>query len=323
MIRVRLPLPAPKILNFFIDFRMQIIVNGLAVEYADEGRGRILLLLHGWGDNLHTFDFLAKILSQNMRVIRLDLPGFGKSETPPNAWHVADYVAFVAEFLRKIGVGSAGVTSAEVGSVGVRNTGVSSVGVGDAAVSSAGVGSVDFIAGHSFGGRIIIKGIASRGFSAEKIILISSAGVARRGKMRAALWKFFAKAGSAAMRMPPLNAWRGAARKKLYSRLGSDYASSGAGALKGTYLNIINEDLAPAAEQIKTPALLIWGEKDDVTPLEEGERLSKLISGSRLKVLRGAGHFVHREQPREVAQYMSEFIFSSEASSKSSSEAKK
>ena len=59
---------------------MKIIVKNLAIEYRDEGTGPVALFLHGWKDNLHTFDPLMPFLSDKLRIIRLDLPGFGESE---------------------------------------------------------------------------------------------------------------------------------------------------------------------------------------------------------------------------------------------------
>ncbi len=249
---------------------MQAIIQDLATQYQDQGQGKILLLLHGWQDNLRTFDRIAEILSKGLRIIRLDLPGFGGTEAPRRAWQLDDYVNFVADFIKKIGI------------------------------------QPDFIAGHSFGGRIVIKGTASGALQARKIILISSAGAARRRRALAMFYKIMAKTGSAAMRVPPLNLWRGAARGKLYRALKSDYQN--AGRLKETFLNIIHEDLAAQAAKIRAPALLIWGGKDEITPLEDGKRLERAIKGSRLEVIEDAGHMAHIKYSREVAALTAEFI---------------
>lgn len=249
---------------------MQIIVKNIATEYTDEGKGPAILLLHGWQSNLHTFDALAALLSKNVRVIRLDLPGFGNTETPPSAWHIDDYAQFVAEFIDKLGV------------------------------------DVTYVAGHSFGGRIIIKAIAAKTIGPKKLILIASAGVAKRRKTRTVIIKILTKTGSAIMWIPPFIFWRTKVREKLYSYLGSDYLS--AGNLKETYLNTIKEDLSSSAKEIKKPTLLIWGDHDMATPIKEGLRLSHLIKGSTLRIIEGASHFVHQEQPQRVAEYMSAFL---------------
>ncbi len=249
---------------------MQIIIDGIATEYRDEGSGPVILLLHGWQDNLHTFDSLVALLSKNYRVIRIDLPGFGNTETPPSAWHLSEYVEFVARFIQKIGF------------------------------------NVDYVTGHSFGGRITIKGISTGVIHAKKIVLIASAGVAEPRKARSLVIKVLTKIGSAIMWIPPLAFWRTEMRQKLYSRLGSDYLNTGS--LKEIYLNVIKEDLSSPAAKIQNSTLLIWGDRDVATPLKEGVRLSQLIKGSTLKVIEGAGHFVHQEQPQKVAEYINNFL---------------
>jgi len=49
------------------------------IHYSIHGRGRPLLLLHGWGANIFCWRFLTPLLSQKFRVYELDLPGFGRS----------------------------------------------------------------------------------------------------------------------------------------------------------------------------------------------------------------------------------------------------
>ncbi len=229
-----------------------------------------MLFLHGWRDDLHTFDALVPFLSSERRIIRLDLPGFGKSEAPKETWNLGDYVKFVKDFTQKIDV------------------------------------EVETLVGHSFGGRIAIKGEATKTFRAQKIILIGSAGVAKSRTFRNSLLKFLAKFGGLIMYIPPLIFWRERLRKNIYSFIGSDYLS--AGALKEMFLNIISEDLGASAKKITTPTLLIWGESDTETPLSDGKKLFQLIGGSRLEVINGAGHFVHIEKPEQVAKLVLEFL---------------
>ena len=247
---------------------MRVLVDNLITEYQDEGSGPIILLLHGWGDNLRTFDALVPHLSSTRRIIRLDLPSFGKSEAPGKPWSLDDYVQFVADFIKKIDV------------------------------------SVDVLVGHSFGGRVAIKGISTNKLSARKIILMGSAGIARRRTFRNTAFAVLAKIGKILVLVPPLFFWRQELRRALYSFAGSDYVSSGA--LKETFLRVIAEDLGPSAEQIAVPTLLIWGANDTETPLSDGKRLSHMICNSRLEVIEGAGHFVHRDHPEKVARLMRE-----------------
>lgn len=248
---------------------MQIIVNGLAVEYQDQGAGKTLAMLHGWKDDLHAFDDIARYLSGSFRIIRIDLPGFGRSESPRKNWTLDDYVEFVRDFSSKLNI------------------------------------NIDVLVGHSFGGRITIKGVATKILNAKKIVLISSAGVARRKTIRNLILAVLAKIGRVITSIPPFIFWKQEIRRKLYEAIGSDYFR--AGELSGTFVNIVSEDLSLLAKQIKTPSLIIWGAKDDTTPVSQGKRLNQLISGSKFQVINGAGHFVHKEKPKEVAGLIRKF----------------
>ncbi|MEX0690091.1 MAG: alpha/beta hydrolase [Candidatus Paceibacterota bacterium] len=249
---------------------MKIIIQNLATEYKDEGKGPITLLLHGWDDNLHTFDNLIPELTEKNRVITIDLPGFGETETPESAWNLDNYINFVKEFIEKLDI------------------------------------KPKILIGHSFGGRIILKSIANNTLSAEKLILISSAGVEKRNTLRKSLLKVIAKIGKVLTFIPPFVFFRDKLKGKFYNKIGSDYIT--AGELRETFLKVIREDLSSSAVKINKPTLLLWGEKDTVTPLSDGETLNKLISNSKLEVIKNTGHFPHKEKPQEVIELINDFI---------------
>src|SRR5476649_988944 len=82
-----------------------VAIGGLQVHYRDEGSGPLLLLLHGTGSSLHTWDGWAAALTTHFRVVRMDLPGFGL--TGANAtddYRIETYVEFVNEFRKALGL---------------------------------------------------------------------------------------------------------------------------------------------------------------------------------------------------------------------------
>ena len=246
---------------------MKVIVKGLATEYQDEGSGPVLLMLHGWGDSLHSFDTLVHRLG-GFRIIRLDLPGFGGSELPHGEWNVADYARFVDEFCKKINV------------------------------------TPEYLIGHSFGGRISIKALAHGIFHAKRLILAASAGVADREMVQNNFFMLVAKIGKFLLKPFP-RSWYLNLRRELYKVTGGDYVS--AGALSDTFVNVINEDLSNDAAQINVPTLLVWGQDDIVTSLAEGKKLKQLITNSELHAFANAGHFVHQQKADEVAALIKKF----------------
>ncbi|MEJ6675771.1 MAG: alpha/beta hydrolase, partial [Polaribacter sp.] len=82
-----------------------IDVEGMQVHYRDEGTGFPIVLIHGTGASLHTYDAWTKQLSKNYRVIRLDLPAFGLTGPNKNAeYSIERYTQFLSQFLEKIKV---------------------------------------------------------------------------------------------------------------------------------------------------------------------------------------------------------------------------
>src|SRR5581483_8639197 len=50
------------------------------IRYSDEGKGRAIVLLHGFPENLGIWQEFSAALSKSFRVICIDLPGLGESE---------------------------------------------------------------------------------------------------------------------------------------------------------------------------------------------------------------------------------------------------
>ncbi len=71
-----------------------------------------------------------------------------------------------------------------------------------------------------------------------------------------------------------------------------------------TYVdNSLAEDIV-SAEPIQIPTLLIWGDKDTVTPIERGHFFNKFIPGSKLEVLSDTGHIPQIENPEEFQRIL-------------------
>lgn len=245
---------------------MKIVVNGQLINYSDEGNGKVVVMLHGWGMSLGNFDDLAHALSKKFRVIRLDFPGFGSSPPPLDAWSVSDYTQNVQAFLKKYGVPD-----------------------------------VYAIIAHSFGGRVAIKLIGGEHIKISKLVLIGSGGVRHSSSVRQQMYRGIAKTGSIVLSLPVLRYAKNSMRQKLYKSAGAtDYLESGM--LKETFLKVINEDLQNDAESISVDTLMLWGENDDQTPVSDAKLLHKKIRNSRLIIYPHAGHFTHIDKSQEVLQ---------------------
>lgn len=253
---------------------MKLIVQNSSIEYQVEGAnaGSSVLILHGWGRDLHDFDSLSQTLTPDYKVIRVDLPGFGKSEMIKGV-SVMDYAAFVKDFLNKIG-----------------ETPIAYI-------------------GHSFGGRILLKGVGLNILpQPNKLVLIASAGVRTFGLAKFIL-NIVAKIGNIILKVPPFNLLKSTVQKIWIRSLRADYHTSGR--MKEVFKAAVSEDLRAHAATIQTPTLLIWGKNDIVTPLIEAEILHSLIKKSNLKIFEYAGHFVFAEKQDEVNSLIKSYISNS------------
>ena len=249
---------------------MQIVTEGLITEYRTSGKGPVMLLLHGWGDSLRTFDMLAEQFEKDYTCIRLDLPGFGGTEIPQGAWGLGDYAQFVKGFLDKLKIKR-----------------------------------VSVLVGHSNGGAVAIKGVQTGVLSADKLVLLASSGIRPKKTIKTTLITLAAKSGKQFTKLLP-RANQRAIRKAVYERLGSDYLA--APQMADTFKKVVREDVRAGLGSISIPVLLVYGEKDTDTPLWIARMFEKLLPDARLHATPLAGHFVHHDALAETVHEMKGFL---------------
>ncbi|HEY7317218.1 MAG TPA: alpha/beta hydrolase [Candidatus Binatia bacterium] len=70
-----------------------------------------------------------------------------------------------------------------------------------------------------------------------------------------------------------------------------------------------NRPLKNRLQRLTCPALIIWGEKDRMVPRSHGETYARLLPRAQsLKIIEGAGHSVHIEQPEATAKIVLDFL---------------
>ncbi|MFA5013680.1 MAG: alpha/beta hydrolase, partial [Candidatus Paceibacterota bacterium] len=78
--------------------------------------------------------------------------------------------------------------------------------------------------------------------------------------------------------------------------------------MREVFKKVVTEDLTDLMPRIKNPCLIIWGENDKATPIEDAFLLRDGIEGSELKVIEGVGHNPYRKKPEEFFASVLEFI---------------
>lgn len=157
------------------------------------------------------------------------------------------------------------------------------------------------LVGHSFGGRVTIKLAAKNADFIDKIVLVDAAGINNPNgfkKIVLALAKIV-KPLFAPDFMQPL-------RKRLYVLMGSEYLDNVE--LSKIFSKVVSENLTPLLPSIKKNTLIVWGGKDQTTPMYYAQLMKKLIPKSRLIVFENAGHFSFVDEPTKFIEALTEFV---------------
>ena len=258
-----------------------IEIDGMKIRYASIGLGRPLFMLHGWGGDLHSWKPLAECLSTSKyQIFSLDMPGFGESMAPKKAWYITDYSAFFEKFVQKI--------YTKYGLKGEYN-----------------------VVAHSFGGRLILKLFeesANQISIPSKLVLIASAGIKHPFSFQKRALQGIAKFGASIFSLPLLRGFKAAARKLMYKILRVHDYERTSGVMRKTFLNIIGDDLIGCLEQINCPALIVWGTDDTYVPVSDAHLMHDKISNSKLKIIKGGRHGIHKTHAKEIGGWIDEFL---------------
>lgn len=248
------------------------VVDGITLSYIDEGSGDPVVLLHGWGGQAVSMMPLILGLQDSYRVIALDLPGFGGSSLPPVAWGTPEYAEFTMH-----------------------------------AVSALGVERSTFI-GHSFGGRLVIQLASHMTQAVQAAVLIDAAGINPPMTLRRRIRQGTFRVLKRVLNTGLLGSQGPVMRERLVRRFGSaDYAAV-SGVMRSSMVKIVSQDLSEDLPTIAVPVLLIWGEKDEETPIANGRTMERLIPDSHLIAVSGAGHFCYLDSPGFVNAVIRSFL---------------
>lgn len=270
-----------------------IQVNGLQVHLRDEGPHddpAPLVLLHGTGSSLHTWEGWAQGLRAKRRVIRFDLPGFGL--TGPNAendYSTDNYVRFVRAVMDALSVQRF------------------------------------VLAGNSLGGQIAWSAAAAMPDRVERLILVNASGYPPESlSSPPPVPLAFRIARTPGLRVLMQYALpRGVVERSLRNVYGDpskvnaelvdlyyDMAlrSGNRGALVRRLEQGNTADVA-LLKNVKAPTLILWGGKDRLQPLEVAQRFARDIPGASPPVVfEPLGHVPQEEDTQRTVAEVRRFL---------------
>ena len=82
-------------------------IDGINIRYVDQNQNqKPVLFIHGLGGSIESWNYnIGPMSSRNLRIVALDLPGFGLSDSPKIKYSINFYSGLVAKFLQTIGIG--------------------------------------------------------------------------------------------------------------------------------------------------------------------------------------------------------------------------
>jgi pimeloyl-ACP methyl ester carboxylesterase len=250
-------------------------IDGMNISYTIQGEGDInIIFLHGWGVNKEAFNPIIERMtaSNQYKLISIDFPGFGESDMPNQPVGTSTYADWTIQFIQKLGLDK-----------------------------------VNLI-GHSFGGRVSIRIASNQTGLVEKVILIDSAGVKSKLKLKHHLKVQSYKFAKAFIKLVYRKEKFEQKIEELRKKFGSeDYRKSNP-IMRQVLIKTVNEDLSDLLPDIKAPTLIIWGEKDTETPLWMGEKMEKLIPDAGLVTFKGSGHYSYLEKPDDFVIITNKFF---------------
>lgn len=262
-------------------------VAGLRMHVRDTGpkTAPVVILLHGLGSSLHTWEPWAQKLSLHFRVIRFDLPGFGLTGADPTGdYSDARGMAVLAGLMDALSVSRASLI------------------------------------GNSMGGKLAWQFAAAYPERVDRLVLISPDGFASPGfaygqraevPMLAKLLPYTMPTWMLRMNLVPAYGDKSLLTDAVVARYRDMMLAPGVRrALLQRTAQVRLEPPEPLLERIRAPTLLVWGERDALIPFSNAQDYLKAISNCRLVSFPELGHVPQEEAPARslvpVAAFLAE-----------------
>jgi len=266
-----------------------VSVEGVEVHYRDEGNPEDslpIVLIHGTGASLHTFEDWAQELKKEHRVLRMDLPAFGLTGPfPDRDYSIDHYVAFLEAFLLAKNIDRC------------------------------------ILGGNSLGGSIAWRFALDRPDRVDKLILIDAAGYPRKTESEPIAFtiaripilnkiltfitpRFVVKSS-----VENVYADKSKVTKELIDRYYDLTLRAGNRQAFVDRMQVdTNDNPVEQISNIKQPTLILWGAEDALITTESAYRFQEDLPNDTLVILEQVGHVPMEESPGESLQPVLDFL---------------
>lgn len=260
-------------------------VDGMRLHLRDSGPkdAPAVIMIHGFGGSLHSWEPWAQALSADHRVIRFDLPGCGLSAPDPSGnYGDARSMQLLLALMDRQGIARASIV------------------------------------GHSIGGRIAWTFAAAHPERVDKLVLVAPDGFASPGfeygrapdvPMTALLMRYVLPKALLRMSLEPAYANPSFLSDALTTRYHDLMLAPGSrDALIARMRQTTLVDPIPLLRRIQAPTLLVWGESDAMIPLANSADYLNAIAHATLVSLPGVGHLPQEEAAQRSLPAVRDFL---------------
>ena len=264
-------------------------LDDMNVHYRDQGPvsdSIPIVLIHGTGASLHTFEKWAKGLDSSHRVISMDLPGYGLTGPFPNRdYSIQNYTSFIKDFLDVLQIKEC------------------------------------ILGGNSLGGHIAWRFTLDNPTMVEKLILIDASGYPTQSKSRPLAFRiaqipilkqlltFITPPFIARSSVENVYADKSKVNDALVKRYFDLTLRKGNRQAFVDRLNTEGEKSPyERVKNIQQRTLVLWGQEDKLIPIDVAKNFQVDLPNDSLVILPHVGHVPMEESPKESLDAVLSFL---------------
>lgn len=255
-----------------------IVTSQGVVHYEAYGRGKPVILLHGWLGSWGCWLGTMEALAPYYRAYALDFWGFGESDKRRESYNVSDFVGLVDQFMERLGIQSAPIV------------------------------------GHSMGGTVALNLALDRSHRVEKVAAVGSPIDGRSLsiflKLAGYPWIAFLVWNSPSLLRWGIKLfapWIAASWSEWYQLLMRDLSKMTLESFLWSIHSLHRTDLRPRLGRLRMPTLGVYGRGDKIVNPRQAE-LYDLVADSRVETLGGSRHFPMLDEPDKFYSILLSFL---------------
>jgi len=248
------------------------------VHYEVYGRGKPVILLHGWLGSWGLWQETMSFLGRYYRTYALDFWGFGESGKKRETYAVQDFVSLVDQFMEQLGIANAPLV------------------------------------GHSMGGTVSLSVAIKYPQRVSKVVVVGSPIV---GSSLALPLKWAGYRPIAFMLFNMMGVFRSAIRlaspiicrdERFADMMDRDLSRTTLESFLRSIASLRRTDLRPMLDQVKVPAMGMYGDRDVIVHPKQWEPMKKGIAHAHIERFPSAGHFLMLEDPQNFSERLKSFL---------------